>query len=397
MKHKTPELLLKLFNPGNRNARLTAAMIGLGTGFLLGLLALLVWINFKHLLAHRTKADSIAEYLIIGKKITDDNMGRNRTGNRFTEAEIRELEEAPGVVRVGRLQSNRFPVRARLGGNLGFQTELFLEAAPEAFMDVLPEDWTWTSGDAFVPVMLSSEFLNLYNYGFALSQGLPQLSRTALQAVPFRLEIKGGERVFQAKVTGFSDRISSVLVPETFLKRMNLDYSEGPESQPARLILNVRDPSASAFISFLDERQYTVGAEQLRWNAIRSAVSIIVSVVGIVALLIIGMALLSLLLFLEVTIYRSAENIRLLKQLGYTPRRLKQGLNRYFLSRMLLASSLALILALGFQLFLVRYSTQAGLDLGLLGGWPALVLFPVWMLILYAITNRAALRIIYKL
>src|SRR5690606_22864603 len=130
-------------------------------------------------------------------------------------------------------------------------------------------------------------------------------------------------------------------VPESFLEEMNREYGRSPESRPARLIVKVRDPSANAFVNFLEDHSYTVNAEQLRWKAIRSAVNVIVSLIGVVALLIIGMALLSLLLFLEVTIYRSAENIRLLKQLGYTPARLKKALTRYFLTRMFVASVLA--------------------------------------------------------
>lgn len=334
--------------------------LALCLGMLLLFMAVVAWLDFKEILAGRDSKDSMAEYLIIGKVIHQSNSGRDVRNNLFDTAEINIIKHTKGVQGVGLLTSNRFPVTATIGGGMGLTTDLFLESTDDEFLDNLPADWNWQPGNNNVPVIMSNEFLNLYNYGFALSQGLPQLSQKTIRAIPFIITIDGREQ-FRAQIVGFTDRISSLLVPQPFMDNMNRLYGAQITPDPSRLILKVKDPSDEKFISFLNQKNYTVNQDQLRWSRIRSVVQAIVASVGIVAVIVVGMSVLAFLLFVEITVQRAAAHIKLMMQLGYAPKALSRVLIRFFFPWISSAVVIAILVAAGLHYGLLQW--LAGMDL----------------------------------
>lgn len=367
------QLLRKILQPGDRKIRMYGSWMALCLGVLLLFLSLIAWMDFRELLSGRNGSDSMAEYLIIGKMIGDHNAGRKMSGNLFAPSEIKALLEAKGVQEVGALSSNRFPVTADVGASMGFSTELFLESVDDRFLDVLPQQWFWKPGDPALPVILSNEFLNLYNYGFALSQGFPQLSPKNIQSIPFRITVAGKEQ-YAARIVGFTDRISSVLVPQNFMDAMNSAYGSSKDGAPSRLILKVKDPSDADFINFLKSRQYNVNQDQLRWSRIRTVVQAIVATVGGVALVVVAMAVLAFILFVEITVQRGARSIRLLMQIGYAPDRLSRAIYRFFLPWIGSAVIFALGLAVLLHLALLHWLNTMDLKVSPIAAWPVTIL-----------------------
>jgi hypothetical protein len=368
--------------------------LALCLGILLLFLAVLAWINFSETLSGKEKKDSMSEYLVVGKEITDQRAGRNKTENLFSLDEQSEVRTAPGVQDAGALTANKYPVSANIGGSLGFYTELFLESVEDHFLDVKPEDWHWQPGQNYLPVILSNDFLNMYNYGFALSQGYPQLSQKSIKNLPFEINIAGGRQRYRAQIVGFTDRISSLLVPQRFMEQMNNDFAQTNSSLPSRLILKVKDPSDKAFIDFLKEKSYTVNQEQLRWSRIRTAVQAIVTSVGAVALIVVGMALLSFILFVEITVFRSANNIRLMQQIGYAPRALRQILIKYFLPWIGSAVCVAIILTAGINFLMIRWLASMDIEISFWTAWPVFALAIILVLLLGVLLTRAVRRTI---
>lgn len=364
-------------------------------GVLLLFLSLIAWIDFRTLLAGKNGSDSMAAYLVIGKTIGDHNAGRKVQANLFTPSEIKDLLEAECVQEVGALHSNRFPVTADMGGSMGFSTELFLESVEDHFLDVLPQQWVWKPGDPALPVIMSNEFLNLYNYGFALSQGFPQLSPKNIQSIPFRITVAGKEQ-YAARIVGFTDRISSVLVPQNFMDAMNATYGSGKDEAPSRLILKVKDPSNTAFIDFLKSRQYNVNQDQLRWSRIRNVVQAIVASVGGVALVVVGLAILAFILFVEITVQRGAPSIRLLMQIGYAPDKIGKAIYRFFLPWMGAAIIVALGLAVFLHLYFLHWLKTMDLSVAPLTIWPVGVLAVVVLIIMGVLLNRSGRKMMKK-
>lgn len=343
--------------------------IALSIGLLLLFIAALAWIDFRSILSNKGKEDTMAAYVVIGKKVTNESMLKNPEENLFTTEDVAGLKHLKDVNGVGFLSSNRFPVSASMGGHLGFYTEMFLGSVEDKYLDVMPEDWTWQPGQQTLPIIMSTDFLNLYNYGFALSQGLPQLSPTSIKTLPFEITVARGKEKFRAQIVGFTDRISSVLVPESFMQEMNKRYGVTNIDKPSRLILKVQDPSEKQFVSYLKTKDYTTNEEQLRWNRIRTVVQAIVTSVGGIAVIVVGMALLSFILFVEITVQKAAGHIRLMKQIGYAPATLRKILNRFFLPWISSAVIFAAIIAFVIHLLMVSWLKKMELQLNISDAW----------------------------
>lgn len=370
--------------------------IALCIGILLLFIAVLAWFDFREILSSKGKEDTMASYVVIGKQVTNESMGRDPEDNLFAPAEIKGLEQLKGVHEVGALNSNNFPVSASMGGSLSFYTEMFLGSVENKYLDIQPEDWSWQPGQPSLPIIMSNDFLNLYNYGFALSQGLPQLSQTSIKALPFEISIARGKEKYRAQIVGFTDRISSVLVPQSFMDEMNTKYGISKARKPSRLIVKVKDPSDKDFISFLKEKKYTTNEEQLRWNRIRTVVQAIVTSVGGIALIVVGMALLSFILFIEITVQRAAGHIRLMKQIGYAPAALRRILNRFFLPWVSSAVIAAGVMAVGIHVSMVLWLQKLELHINMSDAWIIGVLLLVMLIILFVLLSRSVSNILKK-
>lgn len=372
MEKNVSQLLKKLLLRQGSKTRLWTALAALTVGTTLLFLSVLIWWNFNQLLQGKGDNDSLGSaFLTVSKRVTSEKAGRPEL-TVFSSAEIDELRKVEGVQDVGVLLSNDFPLVASLGGDLQFYTMMFLEAAPDRFMDKKPASWKWEPGNTQVPIILSSEFLNLYNYGFAISQGLPQLSETTIKSLPFKLTVGTGTNAqeYIGQIVGFSDRIQSILVPEAFINYANQQYGSGHVRPPSRLIVKVADPSGTAFNEYLKTHDYATNTEQLILNKLRTVANNIVLATGILAILLMGVSILTFLLFIELTIARAQESVRLLLQLGYSPKALGKFLFRKFLPLLSGALIIALLLALSAQAITALSMQKQKLTLSFVPGWP---------------------------
>ncbi|GAA4453023.1 hypothetical protein [Rurimicrobium arvi] len=340
-------ILKKLLLRGGGKSRLAGAWITLVAGCLLLFVSVELWSTFRDILDGRRSQDSLGStFLTISKKVEDASMA-DKNATTISDQELTTITRAPQVQDAGKLTPANFKVAASLGyGPMSFYTLLFLEAAPDRFMDQIPGRWNWKEGDRTIPIILSRDFLNMYNYIFAPSQGLPLLSEESVKALGFTLTMGEGpmQQEYQAQVEGFSDRISSVLVPQSFIDYGNRHFSSNGTVHVSRLILKVKDPSDKAFTGFLSDHHYTTNAEQLRFSKMRSVVEAVSAGTGVIALLLMFVSGLVFVLFIELTMAKAQESVRLLLQLGYSPAQLRLFLTRRYVPLMLSAVTLSLIL-----------------------------------------------------
>jgi cell division protein FtsX len=366
------DLLHTLLLKGASGKRMWASLIAMAIGLSLLLVAVLIWWNFNELLHGRASSDSLSStFLTVSRRVTNDNMGHPEL-TIFSPTDIQSLKAAPQVEDVGIVQSlkPRAYMSMEIAPGAGFSTVMVLESVPDRFMDKKPVDWSWQPGSSTLPVILSSSFLSLYNYAFAPSQGLPQLSEESIKALPFKLSVGEGanEVHYIAHVTGFSDRITSVLVPESFVTYANGATQQA--TQASRLIVKVSDPSSTGFADYLSTHGYVTNSEMLRWSKLRAIVQVVAIIIGILALLLLGVSLLVFVLFIELTVARARQSVQLLQEIGYSPSALRQYLFRRFLPMLGIAIGVALIIALISQLLAHYWSSSSGLDLAMIPGWP---------------------------
>ena len=93
-------------------------------------------------------------------------------------------------------------------------------------------------------MIVPNQFLDMYNFGFATSQDLPQLTQELVKSLPIEIRIKDviGRVTYYGKVVGFSDRISSVLVPQPFMDWANKEYGTTVSSKASRVVIRTKDP-----------------------------------------------------------------------------------------------------------------------------------------------------------
>ena len=142
---------------------------GLWVGVLLLLISLQMFVNIQQLLKENTPRKSGGyDFISISKTITNDNMGKD---NSFSNPDLIDLKKQPGIEGVSPLIANQFRVRATAGEIIPFSTDLFLESIDNDFIDTVPPSFTWQPGQLIVPVIFSSDLLEMYNV-FAPAQGL---------------------------------------------------------------------------------------------------------------------------------------------------------------------------------------------------------------------------------
>ncbi len=392
------KLLSTLLLQDRRKSRLWAAIIALCVGTTLLLLSVLIWWNFNELLFGKTQNDSLGStFLIVGKKVTEQNMGvANAT--IFSPADIEELRKAPQVQDVGIIASNRFPVYAMMGGKLAFATDMPLESVPDKFLDNLPVSWQWKPGDRDLPIIISSQFLDIYNYVFAPSQGLPQLSETSVKSIALNMKIGrgAGSETYLAHVVGFSDRIGSVLAPQAFIDYGNQKFgtqAAGAKSEvstaPSQLIVKTQDPSDTKFGDFLVKHNYNTNSQNLRWSKIRAIVEVVTSATGILALLLMGIGTLVFVLFIELTIARAQQSLTLLLQIGYGPHYLSKFMINRFLPMVFGTVVVAMIITIATQAAVSVAAKAQGLALPLMPGWPVWAALAISTGVLVILITRA--------
>jgi hypothetical protein len=302
-------------------AHLLWAFLGTLAGFVLLLSGIQFYMDIKKVLSeNRDLLDP--EYIVINKKVNiGQTLGLSKSG--FTIEEIEDISAQSFADEVAPFVSNEFPISGYTENERfpDFYTELFFEAVPDAYIDVKTEDWKWDPEEGTIPVIIPQDYLNLYNFGFAPSQGLPQIPKGVISMINFSIRLRGEGRGnyddYSGRIVGFTNRISSILVPLDFLEWANEKYGYFEKVDPAQLILVSKDPTDPNIIRYLEEKGYDTIREKLKSSRMNIILKFIISFLVLVASIIIGLAFLVFLLSLQLMISRSAEKIRRLNKLGY--------------------------------------------------------------------------------
>src|SRR3954469_9461717 len=347
------DLLKKLIKSGSGRIRYVMAIAGLSIALVLILSAVQLQANYDELLHSKSNQDSIANFLVISKKVTANNIGNTTLSNEV----IADLRKQSFVEAIGALTPSRFKVSASGGEHIPFYTELFFESVPDDFLDVQSKDWKWDDNSRFIPMIVPNTFLDMYNFGFATSQSLPQLSQDLVMSLPIQINITRQQGIvhYYARVVGFSDRITSVLVPQQFMDWANAKFGTTQQAQPSRVVIRTNDPGNPKLVDYLRVHALSTDADKTRFSKYREVVNMVVNVSGIIGAVMFLFALLIFTLFIQLTIASSKEDIALLVTLGAAPRQLYRFLIKQFFPVNLLITAIVLVIIALLQFFTKQY------------------------------------------
>lgn len=329
--------------------------LGFSLANLFGMMIVLLGFQFyRDVLPVFTQGDSFmsANYIILSKKVTTGNT-LSGSSNTFTPSEMNEMRQQPFARKTGQFTSTEYKVDAHMGVN-GVQvlsSELFFESVPDDFVDVPLDQWKWKEGSHEVPIILPRSYIAMYNFGFAQSHSLPKISDGLVGMIDFHIFIHGNgqNEEYKGRVIGFSSRLNSILVPQSFMDWSNNHYASGQHSDPTRFIVEVNNPADERISKYVEDKGYEVENGNLDAEKTTYFLKMVVTLVMGIGIVISILSFYILMLSIYLLVQKNASKLENLLLIGYSPNRVARP---YQLLTMML-NAIVLILAL-VALYFVR-------------------------------------------
>lgn len=336
---------------------------GLFIAFILVLSCLQLYENANRLFG--SKSSDSNYWLTFSKKITPDNIGRKELLG-FNENDISKIKTWSEVKAIYPFSANEFKASANGGDFIPFYTDLYFEGLNLKAIDSdLTDEEFQVKGDE-IPIIISREYLNLYNYGFALNQGLPQISEDFAKKIEVNINITVNKqnKTYKGKMVGLSDRIHSVLIPKKFLDSLNI--AEKPElaTQPKiynRVLVQVKDSGDEGLVSKMKENGYESNQESLRSAKIKSKLFLVLKIIAVLGVFIFALCLYIIVSFIKIQFLEKQEEVSIKNSLGYSPKKMVSDISRKFSMNLMFVLILSLGLIAAGQYFIARSEVSNGL------------------------------------
>ncbi|WP_139421574.1 FtsX-like permease family protein [Chryseobacterium mulctrae] len=336
---------------------------GLFIAFILVLSCLQLYENANRLFG--SKSSDSNYWLTFSKKITPDNIGRKELLG-FNESDISKIKTWSEVKAIYPFSANEFKASANGGDFIPFYTDLYFEGLDLKAIDSdLTDEEFQVKGDE-IPIIISREYLNLYNYGFALNQGLPQISEDFAKKIEVNINITVNKqnKTYKGKMVGLSDRIHSVLIPKKFLDSLNM--AEKPElaTQPKiynRVLVQVKDSGDEGLVSKMKENGYESNQESLRSAKIKSKLFLVLKIIAVLGVFIFALCLYIIVSFIKIQFLEKQEEVSIKNSLGYSPKKMVSDISRKFSLNLMFVLILSLGLIAAGQYFIAKSDVSNGL------------------------------------
>lgn len=261
------------------------------------------------------------DYLVVNKKVTSENiLGQSSVG--FNEEEISELKKQNWVGDLSGFETADYHINASLEtAGKGVSTAMFFEAIPDEFIDVPSSQWQWKEGSREIPLIISKDYLTLYNFGFASSAGLPKLSEGLMSGIPLRLSLSSedGSRCeeFYGRIVGYSNRLNTILVPLEFMRWSNVAFGIGEvKKEPSRMIVKTTSPGDVAIEQYMNDHDWEIAGDK-RNAAASFMLKVVVGIVLAIGVVITVLSFFILLLSISLLMEKNRGKMHSLLMLGY--------------------------------------------------------------------------------
>ncbi len=242
----------------------------------------------------------------------------------FVSGEIEDLQKQDFVRNVGVFTPSQFKVFAGINAQsagIGFNTQMFFESVPDNFIDVKSDEWRFSPSDNTIPIILPKNYLDLYNFGFAEANSMPKISEGVIGMVTLDISLIGKNMQFRemkGRIVGFSNRINTILVPESFMSWANQTFGGGDNSNPSRLIVeieNIADPNLS---NYFKEKGYEIAGDNTTASKMSFFLTMIVTIVASIGVIICVLSFFILTLTIYLLLEKNMSKLRTLRLIGYS-------------------------------------------------------------------------------
>ncbi len=297
-------------------------LLGFFLANLLGMLIVLLALQFyRDVRPVFSQEDGVInnDYIIISRRISAFGVGTSS----FTKNEIEDIQDQPFTVRLGAFTASQYKVSCSMGieGVANFGTQMYFEAVPDLFVDTDRSQWKYEEGSDFVPIILPRSYLSIYNFGFAQGRSLPQLSEGVVSMIDMTVLLRGDSKEFRmrGKVVGFTNRLNTILVPESFMQWSNREFAPGADADPTRLIVEVGNPTDDRIAKYIQQHNYDIDEDKLQAGKATYFLKVMSGIVMGVGLLISALSFFILMLSIYLLVQKNTVKFRNLLLIGYSP------------------------------------------------------------------------------
>ena len=258
------------------------------------------------------------QYMILSKPV--ERVGVNSTS--IPQQEIDDLREQPFVLDLGEFRSSQYEVY----GSLMFQgrrlsTMMFFESVPDKFVDADSEAWHFDEGDNIIPIIIPRNYLSLYNFGFSQTQDLPQITENLIKGVELSIELSGDGRYrnLSGYIVGFSDRLNTILVPESFMSWANNYFAPNASGETTRLIVEVENPTAPEITEYMKAHNLVSEDKPAESDKALFLLKVCVAIIIGIGILFSTLSLIILTQSIYLLLQKNIDKLENLILAGYTP------------------------------------------------------------------------------
>ncbi|MBS1512732.1 MAG: hypothetical protein JST86_17950 [Bacteroidetes bacterium] len=384
-----------LHKENNKASRLLS-YFGLGIGVLLLLCAVQLYININVLLKNKSPKKEGYDFIAVTKDITDDNIAGDHT---FSAEDLAGLKQQPFIDGMAPLIGNKFMIDANGGKMLPFSTDFFTEAIDNSFLDTLPPSFQWKPGDAVIPIIVSSDYFEIYNTLFAPSRDLPQFSESTISSVFIQLDCYGNgfKDSYKGQVVALSDRINTVLVPEDFLEWANKKYGNVSVFNPSRVYIKTKDANNPDLLQYLGQHHFHVNKDKTKFGRVKQVLQAIVSGLAGFGVLVIVLAMVLFSFYLQLMIAKSRENLQLMLMLGYAPQWLSKTVIKNWIPVYVTIVAVAVAVTAALQWSFKEMVMKGKDELSSMIDWSVFAIAALLLVISVWINYRLVKKLLYRL
>lgn len=286
-------------------------------------------------------------YFNLSKSIGLGNTIMGSTSS-FNEQDIEALKSQAFYKELSFVNKAKFNCVAGFFEQGKFSSEIILEAIPNSMMDGPVYRHYWEEGQKEVPIIISSDFLQLYNFVYAPVVGLPPVSIENLSMVPVEITLFSGSKrkKFTAEVIGLSDRFSGIFVPKTFMNWANTYFTGSSESRRDKAIVLIDPRYISDFENYVEAESLHINNESLRMGKAASLIYPISSGLLFLMAMFIVLSVSNFWLQWKWLLERQKENIQLLYYNGFHPKAISKKIFAFLIPFPAMAYLLSLFIGM---------------------------------------------------
>lgn len=261
-----------------------------------------------------------SNYIMVSKSIGTGSTLSGRAST-FSAKDIESLKQKDFTEKVGAFTPSNYKtnVTMAISGKQILNSEIYFESVPDDFIEIDMKDWNYQPGDKTVPVILPRTYINMYNFGFARSHSLPQISEGLMGMIDMVILAHGNgkECEYKGRIVAFSNSMTSVIVPQAFMDYTNSEYAPDDAVSPTRLLMAVSNPADEKLTKYFEQNGLEMESEKLNAEKTTYFLRLVVSMVMVIGIIISALSFYILMLSIYLLVQKNTEKLQNLLLIGY--------------------------------------------------------------------------------